>query len=92
MRVVRRDGFSVVNCVRRAQGRPAQAGPDVELMLDAHGSLEVVTAVKLAMNTKLSPPVIEIDTADALRPAAPERHPVLERRARNGGRNGGDTG
>src|SRR5262245_54282277 len=48
MRVVGRDGFSVEKCLRRVQAARRGIGPDVELMVDAHGSLEVVTAIKLA--------------------------------------------
>src|SRR6266436_5629823 len=48
MRVVGRDGFSVSNCVRRVKAARRGLGPNVELMIDAHGSLEVATAIKLA--------------------------------------------
>jgi D-galactarolactone cycloisomerase len=48
MRVVSRDGFSIPNCVRRVEAARRGLGPDVELMIDAHGSLEVATAIKLA--------------------------------------------
>ncbi|MSP29845.1 MAG: mandelate racemase/muconate lactonizing enzyme family protein [Acetobacteraceae bacterium] len=48
MRVVGRDGFSIANCVRRVRAARRGIGPDVELMIDAHGSLEVATAIKLA--------------------------------------------
>jgi hypothetical protein len=40
MRVVGRDGFSIANCVRRVKAARRGLGPDVELMIDAHGSLE----------------------------------------------------
>jgi D-galactarolactone cycloisomerase len=46
MRVVGRDGFST--CLRRVQAARRGIGPEVELMVDAHGSLEVATAIKLA--------------------------------------------
>ena len=48
MRVVGRDGFSIENCVRRVKAARRGIGPDVELMVDAHGSLEVAVAIKLA--------------------------------------------
>ena len=48
MRVVGRDGFSIANCVRRVKAARRGIGPHVELMVDAHGSLEVATAIKLA--------------------------------------------
>jgi D-galactarolactone cycloisomerase len=48
MRVVGRDGFSIATCLRRVQAARRGIGPDVELMVDAHGSLEVANAIKLA--------------------------------------------
>jgi L-alanine-DL-glutamate epimerase-like enolase superfamily enzyme len=48
MRVVGRDGFSIEKCVRRVKAARRGIGLGVELMVDAHGSLEVATAVKLA--------------------------------------------
>ena len=48
MRVVGRDGFSIAKCLRRVQAARRGIGPDVELMVDAHGSLEVANAIKLA--------------------------------------------
>src|SRR6202171_2509122 len=48
MRVVGRDGFSIANCVRRVKAARRGLDPNVELMIDAHGSLEVATAIKLA--------------------------------------------
>lgn len=48
MRVVGRDGFSIDKCLRRVQAARRGIGPDVELMVDAHGSLEVANAIKLA--------------------------------------------
>jgi hypothetical protein len=40
------DGFSISNCVRRVKAARRCLGPNVELMIDAHGSLEVATAIK----------------------------------------------
>ncbi len=48
MRVVGRDGFSVEKCVRRVEAARRGIGPSVELMIDAHGSLEVPVAARLA--------------------------------------------
>jgi tripartite-type tricarboxylate transporter receptor subunit TctC/L-alanine-DL-glutamate epimerase-like enolase superfamily enzyme len=48
MRVVGHDGFSIAKCVRRVKAARRGLGPAVELMVDAHGSLEVSTAIKLA--------------------------------------------
>src|SRR6185436_5705563 len=48
MRVVGRDGFSIENCVRRVEAARRGIGPKVELMVDAHGSLEVAVAIRLA--------------------------------------------
>ena len=48
MRVVGRDGFSVEKCVRRVEAARRGIGANVELMVDAHGSLEVPVAVRLA--------------------------------------------
>jgi len=48
MRVVGRDGFSVAKCVKRVEAARRGIGPDVELMVDAHGSLEVPVAIELA--------------------------------------------
>lgn len=48
MRVVGRDGFSIEKCVRRVQAARRGIGPGVELMVDAHGSLEVPVAIQLA--------------------------------------------
>ncbi len=48
MRVVGRDGFSIEKCVKRVAAARRGIGPNVELMVDAHGSLEVAVAIKLA--------------------------------------------
>ena len=48
MRVVGRDGFSIAKCLRRVQAARRGIGPDVELMVDAHGSLDVANAIQLA--------------------------------------------
>lgn len=48
MRVVGRDGFSIEKCLRRVEAARRGIGPNVELMVDAHGSLEVAVAINLA--------------------------------------------
>jgi L-alanine-DL-glutamate epimerase-like enolase superfamily enzyme len=48
MRVVGRDGFSIEKCVKRVEAARRGVGPKVELMVDAHGSLEVPVAIELA--------------------------------------------
>jgi len=48
MRVVGRDGFSIEKCVARVEAARRGIGPNVELMVDAHGSLEVAVAINLA--------------------------------------------
>jgi D-galactarolactone cycloisomerase len=39
---------AIAKCLRRVQAARRGIGPDVELMVDAHGSLEVANAIKLA--------------------------------------------
>src|SRR5262249_6034128 len=68
MRVGGRDGFSVTNCVRRVKAARRGLGPHVELMIDAHGSLEVATAIKLAR--ELEP----YDIAWFEEPVSPDDH------------------
>jgi L-alanine-DL-glutamate epimerase-like enolase superfamily enzyme len=68
MRVVGRDGFSIANCVRRVKAARRGLGPNVELMIDAHGSLEVATAIKLAK--ELEP----YDIAWFEEPVSPDDH------------------
>jgi len=48
MRAEGRDGFSIAKCLRRIRAARRGIGPDVELMVDAHGSLDVATATQLA--------------------------------------------
>lgn len=68
MRVVGRDGFSIENCVRRVKAARRGIGPQVELMVDAHGSLEVPVAIKLAR--ELEP----YDIAWFEEPVSPQDH------------------
>ena len=48
MRVVGRDGFSLKNAERRIAAARRGIGPDVDLMLDAHGAFATSTAIQLA--------------------------------------------
>ena len=68
MRVVGRDGFSIENCVRRVRAARRGIGPKVELMIDAHGSLEVATAIRLARELE------EYDIAWFEEPVTPDDH------------------
>ena len=71
MRVVGRDGFSVENTVRRVRAARRGIGDDVELMIDAHGSLDVSTAIRLARTLE------EYDLAWFEEPISPDDHPGL---------------
>ena len=68
MRVVGRDGFSIDKCVRRVRAARRGIGPDVELMVDAHGSLEVPVAIELARALE------EYRIAWFEEPVSPENH------------------
>lgn len=48
MRAEGRDGFTIGKSIRRIAAARRGIGPDVELMVDAHGSLDVPTAIRLA--------------------------------------------
>lgn len=68
MRVVGRDGFSVENCVRRVEAARRGIGPNVELMVDAHASLETPVAMRIAQ--ALEP----YDIAWFEEPVSPDNH------------------
>ena len=68
MRVVGRDGFSIPNCVRRVAAARRGIGPNVELMIDAHGSLEVSVAKNLAKQLE------QYDIAWFEEPVSPDDH------------------
>jgi D-galactarolactone cycloisomerase len=68
MRVVGRDGFSIDKCVRRVEAARRGSGASVELMVDAHGSLEVPVAIKLARALE------GYDIAWFEEPVSPENH------------------
>ena len=71
MRVVGRDGFSIENTLRRVAAARRGIGPRVELMVDAHGSLDVSTAIRLARRLE------EYDLAWFEEPVSPDDHPGL---------------
>ncbi|HXF64237.1 MAG TPA: mandelate racemase/muconate lactonizing enzyme family protein [Caldilineaceae bacterium] len=48
MRAEGRDGFTIEKAIRRIAAAREAIGPDIELMVDAHGSLDVSTAIQLA--------------------------------------------
>ncbi len=73
MRVVGRDGFSVDNARTRIAAARRGIGPDVELMIDAHGSLDVATAIRVAGAVE------EHDIAWFEEPVSPDDHPGLRR-------------
>ena len=68
MRVVGRDGFSIENTLRRVAAARRGIGPSVELMLDAHGSLDVSTAIRLARQLE------KFDIAWFEEPISPDDH------------------
>ena len=71
MRVVGRDGFSIENTLRRVSAARRGIGDDVELMVDAHGSLDVSTAIRLAREME------PYDLAWFEEPISPDDHPGL---------------
>ena len=71
MRVVGRDGFSIENTVRRVKAARRGIGPNVELMIDAHGSLDISTAIRLARELE------QYDIAWFEEPISPDNHPGL---------------
>ena len=71
MRVVGHDGFSIENTVRRVAAARRGIGDHVELMVDAHGSLDVSTAIRLAR--ELEP----FNLAWFEEPISPDDHPGL---------------
>ena len=73
MRVVGRDGFSVENAQTRIAAARRGIGPDVELMIDAHGSLDVATAIRVAAAVE------EHDIAWFEEPVSPDDHAGLRR-------------
>ena len=68
MRVVGHDGFKVDNTVIRVAAARRGIGPDVELMVDAHGSLDVASAIKVASAIE------EYDISWFEEPVSPDDH------------------
>ena len=71
MRAEGRDGFTIRNSIRRIAAARRGIGPDVELMVDAHGSLDVSTAIRLARRME------EHDVTWFEEPISPDNHSGL---------------
>lgn len=71
MRVVGEDGFSIENTIQRVEAACRGVGPDVDLMVDAHGSLDVSTAIRLARRLE------EYDIDWFEEPVSPDDHAGL---------------
>jgi L-alanine-DL-glutamate epimerase-like enolase superfamily enzyme len=71
MRAEGRDGFSIEKSIRRIAAARRAIGPDVELMVDAHGSLDVATSIRLAKRME------ELDVAWFEEPVSPDNHAGL---------------
>lgn len=71
MRAEGRDGFSIRKAIQRIAAARRGIGPDVELMVDAHGSLDVSTAIRLAKRME------EYDVAWFEEPVSPDNHDGL---------------
>ena len=71
MRVVGEDDLAIENTVRRVESAREHLGDDVDVMVDAHGSLDVPTAVRIAR--RLEP----YDVAWFEEPVTPDDHAAL---------------
>ena len=71
MRAEGRDGFTIEKSIRRIAAARRGIGPDVELMVDAHGSLDVSTALRLARRME------EYNVAWFEEPISPDNHSGL---------------
>ena len=71
MRVVGEDDFAIANTVERVEAARRGVGDDAELMVDAHGCLDVSTAIRLA--EALEP----YDLAWFEEPVSPDDHASL---------------
>jgi len=71
MRAVGREEFSVENTLERVEAAREAIGDDVDLMVDAHGSLDVPTAIKLARRLE------EYDVSWFEEPVSADDHPGL---------------
>jgi L-alanine-DL-glutamate epimerase-like enolase superfamily enzyme len=68
IRTVGEDGFSIENTVRRLEAAREAIGPDGDLMVDAHGSLDVGTAIRLSDRME------EFDVLWFEEPVSPDDH------------------
>ncbi len=68
MRVVGHEVFSVESTAHRVEAARRGIGPDVELMVDAHGALDVSTAIRLAARLE------EYDISWFEEPVSPDDH------------------
>ena len=71
MRAEGRDGFTIEKSIRRIAAARRGIGPDVDLMVDAHGSLDVSTAIRLARRME------EHNVAWFEEPISPDNHSGL---------------
>lgn len=71
MRVVGAEEFSIASTVERVAAARDGIGPDIELMIDAHGSLDTPTAIKLARRLE------EYDLTWFEEPIGPDHHDRL---------------
>ncbi|WP_158237427.1 mandelate racemase/muconate lactonizing enzyme family protein [Halegenticoccus soli] len=71
MRVVGEDGFSVDRTAARVEAARGGVGDGVDLMVDAHGSLDVSTAIRLAKRLE------RYDVSWFEEPVSPDDHPGL---------------
>lgn len=71
MRSEGRDGFTIEKSIKRIAAARRGIGSDVELMVDAHGSLDVSTAIRLAKRME------EYDVAWFEEPISPDNHTGL---------------
>lgn len=71
MRSEGRDGFTMAKSIRRIAAARRGIGPEIELMVDAHGSLDVSTAIRLAKRMEEH----EVDWFEE--PISPDNHAGL---------------
>jgi D-galactarolactone cycloisomerase len=71
MRAEGRDGFTIAKSIHRIAAARRGIGPEVELMVDDHGSLDVSTAIRLARRME------EYDVAWFEEPVSPDNHTGL---------------
>jgi L-alanine-DL-glutamate epimerase-like enolase superfamily enzyme len=69
MRVIGRDGYSIENARRRVEAARRGVGPNVDIMIDAHGALDVTNAVAVANA------LYDLRIAWFEEPVSPDDHP-----------------